>query len=301
LCYYSSSKFLVFISPFLIFIAFFINLSSLIIACLSSSLVFMWLCIEIRVLSFILILLSSRLSQNYSSTIKYFLFQAIASILFLLSLTLYKHIKSFSLLILIMKLGIAPFHLWFIAIIDKISLLNLIWVSIIQKIIPLRFILLLKADENLILGLGLRFLISSVHILLQNKLKKIVGSSSVYSACWVVSRRIISESLSWGFFLAYRIFQIILLSLRRIKLISPFKSSFPLRSQISICLILLILNMSGFPPSPLFFIKLRVLFQFIINGHLGFGLVLRLGARVVMFNYLNIIRILFTFNFRNSA
>jgi NADH:ubiquinone oxidoreductase subunit 2 (subunit N) len=108
------------------FMAFFINLSSLTIACLASSLVFIWLCIEISVLRFILILLSAGLSQDYVATIKYFLFQAIASILFLISLTLFKYRKSFSLLILIIKLGIAPFHLWFMAIIDKISVLNLI-------------------------------------------------------------------------------------------------------------------------------------------------------------------------------
>jgi NADH:ubiquinone oxidoreductase subunit 2 (subunit N) len=202
-------------------------------------------------------------------------------------------------LILIIKLGIAPFHLWFMAIIDKISVLNLIWVSIVQKIIPLRFVMLLKADENLILGLGLRFLISSVHILLQRKLKKIIGASSIYSACWVIISRIVCEALSWGFFIAYRIFQVFLLSLRIIKLITPLKSSFAQRSWMHMCLILLILSISGFPPSPLFFIKLRVLIQFIVNGHLGWSLALRLGARIVIFNYLNIIRILFTFNPRN--
>jgi len=281
------------------FMAFFINLSSLTIACLASSLVFIWLCIEISVLRFILILLSAGLSQDYVATIKYFLFQAIASILFLISLTLFKYRKSFSLLILIIKLGIAPFHLWFMAIIDKISVLNLIWVSIVQKIIPLRFVMLLKADENLILGLGLRFLISSVHILLQRKLKKIIGASSIYSACWVIISRIVCEALSWGFFIAYRIFQVFLLSLRIIKLITPLKSSFAQRSWMHMCLILLILSISGFPPSPLFFIKLRVLIQFIVNGHLGWSLALRLGARIVIFNYLNIIRILFTFNPRN--
>ena len=105
----SSKTILGLISPFLIIIAFFINLSTLVIACLSSSLVFIWLCIEISVLRFILILLSSNLSQDYRITIKYFLFQAIASILFLISLTLFKNRKSFNLLILIIKLGISFF------------------------------------------------------------------------------------------------------------------------------------------------------------------------------------------------
>lgn len=293
---FSSSKTLSRISPYLMGLAVCINLSSLIIACVSSSLVFVWLCIEIRVLRFILILLSSNLSQDYRTTIKYFLFQAMASILFLLSLTLLKGRKSFSLLILIIKLGIAPFHLWFISIIDKISLLDLIWVSIVQKIIPLRFILLLKANESFLLGLGLRFLISSLHIFLQRKLKKIIGASSVYSVCWVLIRRITCEALRWFFFLIYRIFQICVLSFRRIRILSPLKSSLTQNSWSYICLLLLVLRISGFPPSPLFFIKLGVIIQFISGGHLGWGLTLGLGARMVIFNYLNIIRILFTFS-----
>jgi NADH:ubiquinone oxidoreductase subunit 2 (subunit N) len=65
-----------------------------------------------------------------------------------------------------------------------------------------------------------------------------------------------------------------------------------------VCLILSILNLSGFPPSPLFFIKLSVIIQLIVNGHLGCRLAFRLGARVVIFNYLNIVRILFTFSSR---
>jgi len=272
------------------------NLSSLIIACLSASLVFIWICIEISVLRFILILLSSGAGQDYVATIKYFLFQAIASILFLISLTLFKYSKQFNLLILIIKLGIAPFHLWFIAIIDKINLLNLIWVSIIQKVIPLRFIILLKADESLIFGLGLRFLLSVVHMLLQRKFKKMIGASSVYSACWVMIRRIVCESFGWGFFLMYRVFQMCLLNLRTVKLVVPLKPAVNQSFWLNICLIFFILNLSGFPPRPLFFIKLRVLIQFITGGHLICRLALRLGARVVIFRYLNIIRILCTFS-----
>ena len=268
---------------------------------MASSLVFIWLCIEISVLRFILILLSSNLSQDYRVTIKYFLFQAMASILFLITLILFKDRKSFNLLILMIKLGIAPFHLWFMAIIDKISLLNLIWVSIFQKIIPLRFMMLLKANEILIFGLGLRFFISSIHILLQRKLKKIIGASSIYSACWVLISSVTCERLGWRFFLTYRIFQICLLRFRRIASTLPFKSSFGQNSWSHICLILLILNLSGFPPSPLFFIKLRVLIQFLIGGHLGWRLTLRLGARSVIFSYLNIIRILFTFSPRKTG
>ena len=268
---------------------------------MTSSLVFIWLCIEISVLRFILILLSSNLSQDYRVTIKYFLFQAIASILFLIALTLFKDRKSFNLLILIIKLGIAPFHLWFMAIIDKISLLNLIWVSVFQKIIPLRFIMLFKANEILIFGLGLRFLLSSIHILLQRKFKKIIGASSIYSACWVLISSVTCERLRWGFFLTYRIFQICLLSFRRIKSTSPFKSSFVQNFWSHTYLMLLILNLSGFPPSPLFFIKLRVLIQFLIRGHLGWRLTLRLGARSVIFSYLNIVRILFTFSPRRTG
>ena len=132
-------------------------------------------------LSFLIILITTNLFQEQNNTVKYFLFQSICSILLLLRLSLLGEIKIFGIVIIIIKLGIAPFHLWFIRLIKKITLLNLVWVSVLQKIIPLRFLVVIKGNRVLIIILILSLLISVIYIVIQTKLINMVAASSVYS------------------------------------------------------------------------------------------------------------------------
>ena len=109
-----------------------------------------WIGIEIRILRFLLILMFSDLYQEHNNTVKYFLFQSIASIILLLSLSLLGELKVLGTTIIMIKLGIAPFHLWFISLINKVRIVNLIWLTVIQKIIPLRLIVVIKGSGRLI-------------------------------------------------------------------------------------------------------------------------------------------------------
>ena len=137
--------------------------------------------------------------QEHSNTVKYFLFQSMGSIILLLRISLLRELKMLRILVTMMKLGIAPFHLWFISLMRKISIMRLVWVRVVQKIIPLRFIIIIKGASGLVTLLVIRFLLSVMHIIVQTKLTIIVGSSSVYSLSWVVISLISSESLMWHF------------------------------------------------------------------------------------------------------
>ena len=159
----------------------------------------LWIGIEIRMLRFLLVLIFSDLYQEHSNTVKYFLFQSMGSIILLLRISLLRELKMLRILVTMMKLGIAPFHLWFISLMRKISIMRLVWVRVVQKIIPLRFIIIIKGASGLVTLLVIRFLLSVLHIIVQTKLTIIVGSSSVYSLSWVVISLISSESLMWHF------------------------------------------------------------------------------------------------------
>ena len=145
-----------------------------------------WIGIEIRILRFLLILMFSDLYQEHNNTVKYFLFQSIASIILLLSLSLLGELKVLGTTIIMIKLGIAPFHLWFISLINKVRIVNLIWLTVIQKIIPLRLIVVIKGSGRLITLLISSFFLSVVHMVVQTKLTTMVGASSVYSISWVI-------------------------------------------------------------------------------------------------------------------
>ena len=239
-----------------------------------------------------LILITSTLFQEHRNTVKYFLFQSIGSILLLLRLTLLTQIKIFRCLFMIIKLGIAPFHLWFIRLIRKITLFNLVWLTVLQKVIPLRFLSLIKESSALIILLILRFFLSVVFIIIQIKFIYIIGASSIYSITWVVISLIYREYTIWRFFYLYSIFQMLTLGIAYNVSLLPFKSSLFQSTIRSNTVLIISVFIAGFPPSPLFFIKLRVIYQFIII-HKLIRIMLILEARLVMFNYINIRMILF--------
>ena len=130
----------------------------------------LWIGIEIRMLRFLLVLIFSDLYQEHSNTVKYFSIQSLGSII------LIRELKMLRILVTMIKLGIAPFHLWFISLMRKISIMRLVWVRVVQKIIPLRFIIIIKGASGLVTLLVIRFLLSVLHIIVQAKLTIIVGS-----------------------------------------------------------------------------------------------------------------------------
>ena len=129
-----------------------------------------WIGIEIRMLRFLLVLIFSDLYQEHSNTVKYFSIQSLGSII------LIRELKMLRILVKMIKLSIAPFHLWFISLMNKISIMRLVWVRVVQKMIPFRFIIVIKGASGLVTLLVIRFLLSVLHIIVQAKLTIIVGS-----------------------------------------------------------------------------------------------------------------------------
>jgi NADH:ubiquinone oxidoreductase subunit 2 (subunit N) len=271
-----------------------LNLGSLVLSITSRSLIMIWIGIEIRMLRFLLVLMFSDLYQEHSNTVKYFLFQSMGSIILLLRISLLRELKMLRILVTMMKLGIAPFHLWFISLMRKISIMRLVWVRVVQKIIPLRFIIVIKGASGLVTLLVIRFLLSVMHIIVQTKLTIIVGSSSVYSLSWVVISLISSESLMWHFFVLYCLFQIITLVTISLVSLSPFKPSSQGSYAESRILLFFSLNIAGFPPSLLFFTKLGVILETLTRAYFAIRLILILGTRVVIYNYINMTIIMFS-------
>ena len=64
--------------------------------------------------------------------------------------------------------------------------------------------------------------------------------------------------------------------------------------------LLLVLLIAGFPPSPLFFIKLRILLYLFLAKFRISAIALMLIARISIFTYLNIVRIRVTIRFRQQ-
>ena len=123
-------------------IGFFLFLWARILLSLSSNSCFiLWISLEINILGF-LPLISFNGNKMLENTIKYFLIQGVSSSMFLLFsiLRILLNRKMFDLIIiisLIVKLGSAPFHMWFVSLLRVVSLNTLFLLSTIQKLIPL--------------------------------------------------------------------------------------------------------------------------------------------------------------------
>ena len=257
-----------------------------------TSLLNIWLIIEINTILFLSILCSS--SAGRKRIIKYFLIQAAASITIVLSLLLVSSNTTFSLLLaqgsLVIKLGAIPGHIWYISIIQDLKWLNIFILSTIQKIIPLRILSRLSPH----FAITVFILISRLGGLLGTKsrsIKRLLAYSGVLNVGWLLGSTMSINSFLF-FFLCYffTIRGVVhILSSNESALMLDSKSGFS--SADTIFIGALLLSLAGLPPFINFWAKLLVLkviiFRSILRAIVGF--ILTIITRWMVYLYLGLI------------
>jgi NADH:ubiquinone oxidoreductase subunit 2 (subunit N) len=280
------------ISPLLLTLAFFLNTLSILFRLRSNSFILIWFMMEIRMLRFIVILILSQHNLSNTYVVKYFMFQTFRSVALVVSFSNGSTYHDTLIFISIIKLGTAPFHMWFMRVVEKLSFIHIFWLAVPQKIIPLRIIQLITLpSSNFNKVILVRVALASLHIITQLKLLKMLAASSVYITPWIVFSFLHSDLVRWVFFLLYSLTQgLVIRLLFKIK-IKADPVSLKRRSLAYYNLVFLMLTIAGFPPSPLFFIKLYVVF-YLFTVRIGItALGLMLIASVSIFNYLNMVRV----------
>ena len=257
-----------------------------------TSLLNIWLIIEINTILFLSILCSS--SAGRKRIIKYFIIQAAASITIVLSLLLVSSNTTFSLLLaqgsLVIKLGAIPGHIWYISIIQDLRWLNIFILSTIQKIIPLRILSRLSPH----FAITVFILISRLGGLLGTKsrsIKRLLAYSGVLNVGWLLGSTMSINSFLF-FFLCYffTIRGVVhILSSNESALMLDSKSGFS--SADTIFMGALLLSLAGLPPFINFWAKLLVLkviiFRSILRAIVGF--ILTIITRWMVYLYLGLI------------
>ena len=257
-----------------------------------TSLLNIWLIIEINTILFLSILCSS--SAGRKRIIKYFIIQAAASITIVLSLLLVSSNTTFSLLLaqgsLVIKLGAIPGHIWYISIIQDLKWLNIFILSTIQKIIPLRILSRLSPH----FAITVFILISRLGGLLGTKsrsIKRLLAYSGVLNVGWLLGSTMSINSFLF-FFLCYffTIRGVVhILSSNESALMLDSKSGFS--SADTIFMGALLLSLAGLPPFINFWAKLLVLkviiFRSILRAIVGF--ILTIITRWMVYLYLGLI------------
>ena len=186
---------------------YFLIIISIIISLRVSSNLLIWISLELNILRFLPVI-SSKENIEMENSIKYFLIQRWASVIFLIRFFFFYIINNnFSILInlrLFIKLGIRPFHSWFISILKTSSLNTLFILSTIQKIIPLIIIFNIKVNNILIFTIILLTLIFMLRLLPSTiNINKVLALSSINNVIWLIIRTLLSLKIILLFIVIY--------------------------------------------------------------------------------------------------
>nr|YP_009918119.1 NADH dehydrogenase subunit 2 [Torleya nepalica]QLP89021.1 NADH dehydrogenase subunit 2 [Torleya nepalica] len=264
-----------------------------------------WAGLEVNLLSFIP-LISTKGMMSVEASLKYFLTQALASILLFFSILFllgYYKVNFIPLLTnlpifmlfntaLLIKLGAAPFHFWFPGVMEGInwstSLILMTW----QKLAPLVLISYTFYGGSLVyVSIILSSFIGAVGGLNQTSLRKIMAYSSINHLGWILSGMLLNNLYWFIYFLFYCFLSGSLIFLFMNSQLSQFNHLFLTKDSNFFNKIFLFgnfLSLGGLPPFLGFFPKWLIIQGLSTSGHiLLIGIITSLTL-VVLFYYLRI-------------
>lgn len=174
-----------------------------------------WINIELNLIIFIIYLILNN-KNIFDIRIKYYLINAFRSSVFILiiNLNLIYTLDLFKIIInlmILIKLGIVPFHLWFINIIMNLNWIRCLILSTVQKLIPLFILINIYNYYIIILRLILRGIFRIRGGFNQVSIKKIIAYSSLNHLNWILIGLIIRNFILLIYFLIYSLINISLI------------------------------------------------------------------------------------------
>ncbi len=247
-------------------------LASSILALNSISWFSIWIIIEINLIIFIPILLKKFFIGTREITLKYFIPQTFGSIFILISIIINKNnivnpiflVIIFSIGIFI-KIGLIPFHIWIINIIEKINFNSIIILITWQKLIPL----ILFKFSNKFLSIFIAFIstfMASISAFYQNSMRKLMTYSSIINSRWIIIIFIFNKTLWIYFFILYTRISIIIIKIIKKENLTHLSNLFTKSKKTLYKIFIIRLTISGLPPSIGFILKLLILKILILSN-----------------------------------
>nr|BDQ44226.1 NADH dehydrogenase subunit 2 [Pheretima kunigamiensis] len=278
-------------------------ITSTMMALSSTNWMFLWASMELNLLSFIPILMSSSSNQETEGSIKYFLAQALGSALLLTSsITMwspYSILPSTMPMILmisiLLKLGSAPCHFWYPSVMSSISWISCTILSSWQKLAPLSILIFftMQTSKSIIpLMAALNALLGGIMGMNQSQLRTIMAYSSIGHLGWMMSFMLLDKPMTTMFYftiycsLIIPLFMIMsMMNLTTSKQLSKTTVISPI-NQLSISILLI--SLAGLPPMTGFMPKMLAI-TMLATYNTPLIIILILGSLMNLFFYLNII------------
>ena len=243
-----------------------------------------WVCLEINMLCIIPVLVYTINEDAILSGVKYFISQSAASLLFILSLFLFREVRlalNLIVITILFKLGLPPIQRWLTRILPTIGLTRIYLIFTVQKVIPLALLRFLK-----IRPIFLRLAIVGCIFFIFGRLGQ-VGSlwlllflSSISNGLWVL--RNVGVGGQWGLFIFF--YSLLLIGLIIGLDCLGISKVGDLRRRSFITRVLLglqFINLGGLPPLLGFLIKLIIIKQLTRLSFLMLGGLVLVSLRVL--------------------
>nr|AIL82331.1 NADH dehydrogenase subunit 2 [Lygodactylus graniticolus] len=262
-----------------------------------------WLALELNTLSIIPIIIKTHHPRSTEAATKYFLIQAAAAAVILLSGTLNTWqtgqwslarisplATTTSMLAILMKLGLAPFHFWYPQVLPGSNMLTALTISTWPKIAPLtRLYVITQTPSTNMLILGLTSaLIGGWLGLNQTQTRKLMAFSSIAHMGWLVTALTLNPKLATLTLIIY-IFMtttvFMTLAPTETKTMPDFSTLHSCHPTTTSLMLLALLSLGGLPPLSGFMPKWLILNELVTKDLLLLSTLLALASLPSLFFY----------------
>ncbi len=258
----------------------------------------LWLLIEVNIVVFLYVLYLEISYSRWEMLLKYFIVQALSSIIFLINRTVRHMVPlAFNRVLLsvaiLMKIGAAPLHWWVVDLGSKSSWLVLLLLLTLQKLLPL-FVLDTVANYRLKYIIVFTNMVIGTLLLNQSMLKLLLTYSRIFNLRWImlISRTLIFTKL----FILYTLISGYIMSFLKSIYIESINDSSRLSADILFSLSFRIINLAGFPPFPGFYLKIIVIILLAYIGYMGLMASFLFLSSLRFFGYIKTLFQQWTFN-----
>ncbi len=280
-------------------------LLSTIMALSANQWLFIWVALELNLLSFLPLLTSTQRFQETEGAVKYFLAQALGSGLILLGAASLTVAPIFALSLdianlaitmgILIKLGVPPCHFWFPRVMASLPWSICLVLSTWQKLIPINilFVLTYSSSFPLIITLvaAISALVGGIGGINQTHLRPLLAYSSITHIRWILATAPCSSSAATFYLIAYIIINltvIMFLSSRILFSAKKISNIFPLDSFSKSAILISLLSLAGLPPLFGFIPKWVALVHLSLSNQVALALVLILGSLFRLYYYLSL-------------
>nr|AXS65701.1 NADH dehydrogenase subunit 2 [Curculionoidea sp. 1 KM-2017] len=260
-----------------------------------------WMGLEINLLSILPLMKSKKFSYSSESTIKYFIIQTIASMMFLFtiisSLNFYPFNNNFLMQILfmiclLMKMGAAPFHFWMPEIASSLNWKILFIILTWQKLAPSIMISYINNYHSILfISIIMSAIIGSIQGLNQICLRKLMSYSSINHISWMISNLMNSNKMWFMYFIIYSIsnfFIIFMFNKNKMFYLNQLMNFMINNKIMKLIFMMNFLSLSGLPPM-IGFLPKWLTINYLSNNNLYLlALILIMFTLISMYFYLRI-------------